>query len=99
MRRRRQEIKNRDEVDAKALFEASGGRDIIIIDSNENLPDKLKEYINKPDKPSTERIWSRVTERLIEYDNESEEHEEASKRKIHETNELYFECDNDDVNT
>ena len=59
----------------------------------------MKEYIDKPDKPSTERILSRVTERLIEYDNESEEHEEASKRKIHETNEIYFECDNDDVNT
>ena len=37
-------LKNRDEVDAKAFFEASGGRDIIIIDSDENLPDKLKEY-------------------------------------------------------
>ena len=57
------------------------------------------ERIDKLDKPSTERIWSRVTETLIEYDNECEEHEEASRRKIHEINEIYFECDNDDVNT
>ena len=35
-------LKNRDEVDAKAFFEASEGSDIIIIDSNEDLHDKSK---------------------------------------------------------
>ena len=57
-------------MDPETFFEAIEDNDIIVLDSNKDLPENWKDEINKSDKTGTERNWNNVTEKLFTYEQE-----------------------------
>ena len=52
---------NIDDFDPRTYLESTNNSDILVIDSNEELPHNWKEDINKPDKQNTERDWNNIS--------------------------------------